>query len=173
MSWEYLSVPLAKLHPQKSHGSSPGAKHSCSKLSGFHRPSTVCSNAVLSKLSVKGCSSVYRCRANNRVPSPQCHWIRLIIPCVQTLLLAGALDRKAGNSTGQRQCSSLQCSPVHGSRRVLLPKTNQPTPQDKRPHSKTRQTRPRQTQHQNQAGGKQTKQEKKKGGGRTAKDRRN
>ena len=36
-------------------------------------------------------------------------------PCLQTLLLAGALDCKAESSTGQRQCNSLQCSPVHGS----------------------------------------------------------
>ena len=36
-------------------------------------------------------------------------------PCLQTLLLAGALDCKAESYTGQRQWNSLQCSPVHGS----------------------------------------------------------
>ena len=57
----YPNVALAKLYPQKAHGSSPGAKHSCSTLSGCHRPSAVCSNAVRAKLSVKSRSSLHSC----------------------------------------------------------------------------------------------------------------
>ena len=50
-----------KVVSSKAYGSSPGAKHSCSNLSGCHRPSAVCSNAVRAKLSVKSRSSVHRC----------------------------------------------------------------------------------------------------------------
>ena len=116
-----------KVVSSKACGSSPGAKHSCSNLSGCHRPSAVCSDAVRAKLSVKSRSSVHRCW----VPRTKYHRRNaagsvLNEPCVQALLLAGALDSKAGSSTGQRQWNSLQCGPVHGSGRVLLPKKTPP-----------------------------------------------
>ena len=106
---------IAKSVASKGYGPSPGAKQGCSNLSGRHRPSAICSNAVRAKLPVKNRSSVSKSLSTHlEVLYPHAESV-LNEPCVQALLLAGALDCKAGSSTGQRQWNSLQCSPVHGS----------------------------------------------------------
>ena len=98
-------VAAAKSVSSKAYGSSPGAKQSCSNLTGCHRPSAICSYAVRAKLPVKkNRSSVSRCGALvTKCQIRSAAASVLTEPCVQALLLAGALDSKAGSSTGQRQ----------------------------------------------------------------------
>ena len=82
-------VPTWHLHScilKNAHGSSPGAKQSCSNLSGCHRPSAVCSNAVRAK---QQCLQMLS--SHHEVQYPQCRWIRTertmcmeIFPCIWT-----------------------------------------------------------------------------------------
>ena len=112
------------------------AKHSCSKLSGFLRPSTVCSNAVRSKLSVKGCSSVHRCRVHHKMPSPQCRWIRLNVPCADF----AARGRSGQQGRELHWAAPVKFAAVRSSPWLEAGPTSPDKPthntQDKRPHSK-------------------------------------
>ena len=56
---------IAKSVASKGYGPSPGAKQGCSNLSGRHRPSAICSNAVRAKLPVKNRSSVSKSLSAN------------------------------------------------------------------------------------------------------------
>ena len=65
-------MAVAKSVSSKAYGSSPGAKQSCSNLTGRHRPSAICSNAIRAKLAVKNRSSGSRSLSTHlNVPYPQ------------------------------------------------------------------------------------------------------
>ena len=51
-------VAVAKSVSSKAYGLSPGPRQSCSNMTGRHRSSAICSNAVRAKLPVKSRSSV-------------------------------------------------------------------------------------------------------------------
>ena len=88
-------------------------------------------------------------------------------PCLQTLLLAGALDCKAESYPGQRQRNSLQCSPVHGS-------GPGPTPNPNRKGKDTKQTKPHnhhQTPRSKETEDQQKDTTEKRGGEKPQKDR--
>ena len=69
-------VAVAKSVSSKAYGPSPGAKQSCSNLTGRHRPSAICSNAVRAKLPVENRSNVIKSLSTHlEVLYPQCRCI--------------------------------------------------------------------------------------------------
>ena len=76
MRWLGHPIVAVAKSASKAYGPSPGAKQSCSNLTGRHRPSAICSNAVRAKLPVKNRSSGSRSLSTYiNVPYPQCRCI--------------------------------------------------------------------------------------------------